>query len=63
MNPFLIDDSRERYQVRLDEAEQWRQAARARANRVSLVDRLRMRIGDQLAVGRSEPQFDEAPPA
>ena len=63
MNPFLIDDSRERYQVRLDEAEQWRQATRARANRVSRVDYLRLRIGDQLAIGRSEPQFDEAPPA
>jgi hypothetical protein len=63
MNPFLIDDSRERYQVRFNEAEQWRQATRARANRVSCVNRLRIRIGDQLAVGRSEPLFDEAPRA
>jgi hypothetical protein len=63
MNPFIVDDSRERYQVRLDEAEQWRQATRARANRVSRVVHLRMRIGDQLAVGLSAPQFDEAPPA
>ena len=70
MNPFIIDESRERYQDRLNQAEQERQARQARANRVSRVDRLRMRIGDYLiALGQSmkaaqpEPQFDEVPPA
>jgi hypothetical protein len=66
MNPLIIDDSRERYQDRLNEAEQWRLAKRARARRVSRVDRLRVRIGDHLiALGqylkvaaRPEPQFD-----
>jgi hypothetical protein len=66
MNPFIIDDSRERYQDRLNQAEQERQAQQARANRVSRVDRLRVRIGDHLialgqyvkAAARPEPQFD-----
>ncbi len=66
MNPFIIDESRERYQDRLNEAEQWRRAKRARANRFSRVDRLRVRIGDHLialgqylkAAVRLEPQFD-----
>ena len=71
MNPFIIEDARERYQARLNEAEQWREATRARMNRISRLDRLCVRIGDQLialghslrALGLSEPQFDEAPPA
>ena len=71
MNPFIIDDSRERYQDRLNQAEQLRQAQQARANRVSRGDRFRVRIGDYLialgqsvkAAARPEPQFDEAPPA
>ena len=71
MNPFIIDDSRERYQNRLDEAEQWRLAKPARTERASRLDRLCVRIGDRLitlghylkAIGVSEPQFDEAPPA
>ena len=66
MNPFIIDDSRERYQDRLNEAEQWRRAKRARANRVSRVDGLRVRIGDCLialgqylkATARQALQFD-----
>jgi len=66
MNPFIIDDSRERYQERLNEAEQWRRAKRARGNRVSRVDQLRTRIGEHLialgqylkAATRPEPQFD-----
>ena len=71
MNPFIIDESRERYQDRLNEAEQWRRAKRARANSVSRADRLRVRIGNHLiALGqylklaaRPEPQFDSVPPA
>jgi hypothetical protein len=71
MNPFIIDDSRERYQNRLDEAEQWRLVNPARTERTSSLDRLRVRIGDHLitlghslkAIGLSEPQFDEVPPA
>ena len=64
--PFIIDESWERDQERLNEAEQWQRAKRARANRFSRVDRLRVRIGDQLialgqyvkAVARLEPPFD-----
>jgi hypothetical protein len=71
MNPFIIDDSRECHQDRLNEAAEWRQARRARANRVSRVDRLRVGIGDWLiAVGqylkatrRQAPQCDWTPPA
>jgi hypothetical protein len=66
MNPFIIDDSRERYQERLNEAEQWRRAKRARGNRVSRVDHLRTRIGEHLialgeylkATARQALQFD-----
>ena len=65
MNPF-IDDSRARYQERLNEAEQWRLAKLARANRVSWSDRLRVRIGERLialcqqlkAAAPPAPQFD-----
>jgi hypothetical protein len=71
MNPFIIDDSQERYQDRLIEAEQWRLAKPARTKRTNWLDRLRVRIGDHLiawgqhlkAVALLEPQFDEAPPA
>jgi hypothetical protein len=71
MNPFIVDESRERYQNRLDEAEQWQLAKLARPYHVSLGDRLRTRIGDRLiALGQylrpaalATPQFDEAPPA
>ena len=71
MNPFIIDDTRERYQDRLNQAAQGRQAQQARANRVSRGGRFRVRIGDYLialgqsvkAAARPEPQFDEAPPA
>lgn len=71
MNPFIIDESRERYQNRLDEAEQWRLAKPTFTERASRIDRLCVRIGDLLitlgqslkATGLSEPQFDEAPPA
>jgi hypothetical protein len=65
MNPFIIDDSRERYQARLNEAEQWRQATRARMSRAS---RLGVRLGDRLialgeylkAVALPDPQLDDA---
>jgi hypothetical protein len=71
MNPFIVDDSRERYQNQLNEAEQWQLAKLARPYRVSRGDRLRLRIGDRLiALGQylkaatlAAPQFDEAPPA
>jgi hypothetical protein len=71
MNPFIYNDSRERYQNRLNEAEQWRLAKPARTERTSRLDRLRVRMGDHLialghylkAIGLSEPQLDEAPPA
>jgi hypothetical protein len=70
MNPFIVDESRERYHDRLNEAEQGRQAQQARANHVSRVDRFRARIGDYLIVlgqsmkaARPKPQLDEVPPA
>jgi hypothetical protein len=47
MNPF-IDDSRARYQERLDEVEQWRLAKQVRANRLTWSDRLRACIGERL---------------
>ena len=47
MNPF-IDDSRLQYQERLHQAEQWRLAKVARANRLSRMQRWRVRIGDCL---------------
>ena len=63
---LLINDSQARYQDRLNEAEEWRRAKRARANRPSQVDRLRTQIGDRLialgqyvkAAARPAPQFD-----
>jgi hypothetical protein len=69
--PFIIDESWERDQKRLNAAEQWQRAKRVRANRFSRVDRLRVHIGDQLialghfvkAAAQPAPQFDEAPPA
>ena len=70
MNPFIVDESRDRYQERLNQAEQGRLARQAHANRVGHIDRFRVRIGDFLiALGQSmkaaqpEPQFDEAPSA
>ena len=65
MNLF-IDDSRARFQDRLNEVEQWRLAKLARANRVTWSDRLRVRIGERLitlgqqlkAAARPAPQFD-----
>jgi hypothetical protein len=65
MNPF-IDDSQARYQERLNEAELWRLAKRARANRVGRFERLRVRIGERLiilgqqlkATAQPAPQFD-----
>lgn len=66
MNPFIIDDTREQYQDRLNEVEQWRLAKLARANRISWSDRLRVRIGERLitlgqqlkAAAQPAPQFD-----
>ena len=63
---LLINDSQARYQDRLNEAEEWRRAKRARANRASQVDRLRALFGDRLialgqyvkAAARPAPQFD-----
>jgi hypothetical protein len=71
MNPFITDESRERYQDRLAQAEQGRLVQQAHANRVDHIERLRVRIGDYLiALGQSmkeaarpEPQIDERPPA
>ena len=71
MNPFIIDDSRERYQDRLSDAELRRLAKLACAERTRWADRVRVRIGDHLitlgqylkAVALAEPRLDEAPPA
>lgn len=69
--PFIMDASRERDQERLNAAQLWQRTNWARASRFSPVDRLRIRIGDQLialgysvkAAARPAPQFDEVPPA
>jgi hypothetical protein len=71
MNPFIIDESRERYQDRLAQAQQAQQAQQALAHHLGCIERLRVRFGDYLiALGQSiktaaqpEPQFDEPPPA
>jgi hypothetical protein len=71
MNPFIIDESRERYHDRLAQAEHGRLARQAQAKRAGRTERFRVRIGDYLiALGQSmkaaaqpEPQFDESPPA
>ena len=64
MNPF-IDDSRARYQERLQEVEQWRLARLASAKRGNWSDRLRVHIGERLiTLGQHlkaappAPQFD-----
>ena len=51
MDPLFVDDLRQRYQDRLDEAEQWGRAKRAGVHRVSRVDRLRIGIGDRWRAG------------
>jgi len=66
MYSFIPDDSRERYQERLREAEQSRLAKLANPNRTSQFARLRASLGDRLialgqrlkAPARPTPQFD-----
>ena len=48
MTPFIIDDSQERYQERLDAAEQWRLAKSVQNPGPSIFDRLRATVGDRL---------------
>ena len=48
MTPFIIDDSRERYQERLDAAEEWRLAKSVQNPGPSIFDRLRATVGDRL---------------
>jgi len=48
MTPFIIDDSRERYQACLDAAEQARLAKSVQNPGPSIVDRLRASVGDRL---------------
>ena len=48
MTPFIIDDSKERYQARVDAAEQWRLAKAVRIPSPNIFDRVRAAIGDRL---------------
>ena len=48
MTPFIIDESKERYQERLDAAEQWRRANSVRNPGHSRYDQLRAAMGDRL---------------
>jgi hypothetical protein len=48
MTPFIIDDSKERYQERLDAAEQSRLAKAVQTPGPSIFDRLCATIGDRL---------------
>jgi len=48
MTPFIVDDSKERYQERLDAAEQWRLAKSVRIPSTNIFDRLRATVGDRL---------------
>lgn len=60
--PSLLAESWERYQERLNQAAQWRQAPRWRTKRGSHLDRVRLRVGNLLiALGQSLKSA--APPA
>ena len=48
MTPFIIDDSKERYQERLDAAEQWRLTKAVRNPGHNWYTRLRAAVGDRL---------------
>jgi hypothetical protein len=48
MTPFIIDDSKERYQARLDAAERWRLAKSVRNPGHNRYNWLRAAMGDRL---------------
>ena len=48
MTPFIIDDSKQRYQERLDAAEQWRLAKLVRNPGHNRYTQLRAAMGDRL---------------
>ncbi len=61
MTPFIIDDSKERYQDRVDAAEQWRLAKSARNSGPSIFDRLRATVGDRLIAWGTQVKAYAAP--
>jgi len=61
MTPFIIDDSKERYQDRLDAAEQWRLAKSVRNSGPSIFDRLRATVGDRLIAWGTQVKAYAAP--
>jgi hypothetical protein len=62
MTPFIIDDSKERYQERLDAAEQWRLAKLVRNPGHNRYTRLRAAMGDRL-IARGRQLKTQASPA
>jgi hypothetical protein len=61
MTPFIVDDSKERYQERLDAAEQWRLAKSVRIPGPSIFDRLRATVGDRLIAWGTQVKAYAAP--
>jgi len=61
MTPFIIDDSKERYQERVDAAEQWRLAKSVRNSSPSIFDRLRATVGDRLIAWGTQVKAYAAP--
>ena len=61
MTPFIIDDSKERYQERLDAADQWRLAKAVRNPGTNIFDRLRATVGDHLIAWGTQVKAYAAP--
>ncbi len=61
MTPFIIDDSKELYQERLDAAEQWRLAKLVRNPGHNRYTRLRAAIGDRLIAWGRQLKTQAAP--
>jgi hypothetical protein len=61
MTPFIVDDSKERYQERLDAAEQWRLAKSVRIPGTNIFDRLRATVGDRLIAWGTQVKAYAAP--
>ena len=61
MTPFIIDDSKERYQERLDAAERWRLAKSVQNPGHNRYTRLRAAVGDRLIAWGRQLKTQAAP--
>ena len=61
MTPFIVDDSKERYQERLDAAEQWRLAKSVQNPGPSTFERLRASVGNRLIAWGTQVKAYPAP--